>query len=112
MWTHLSALIGLVGIPSAVGPLIVWLAKRDAGPFVDDQGKEALNFNISVLIYALGIGIVGTFFSIITLGIGLFLFIPLFAALVVAWAVFVILAAVRSSKGEAYRYPLTIRMVN
>jgi uncharacterized protein len=112
MWTHLSALIGLVGIPSAVGPLVVWLAKRESHPFANDQGKEALNFNISALIYAFGIGLVGTFFSVITLGLGLFLFIPLFAAVVVAWIVFVIIAAVRSSKGEAYRYPLTIRMVN
>jgi uncharacterized Tic20 family protein len=112
MWTHLSALVGLLGIPSVVGPLIVWLLKRESHPFVDDQGKEAVNFNISVLIYALGVFFIGFIFTVVTLGLGFLLLLPLMLAVIVAWAVFVIIAAVRSSKGEAYRYPLTIRMVN
>jgi uncharacterized Tic20 family protein len=46
---HLSALIMLVGVPlgNILGPLVVWLAKRQESEFVDDQGKEALNFQIT-----------------------------------------------------------------
>src|SRR4051812_3884511 len=52
MIAHLSAFaIYLTGIGHIVGPLIVWMMKRDGNPFVDDQGKEALNFNISYSIY-------------------------------------------------------------
>lgn len=90
---------------------MVWLTKRESHPFVDAQGKEALNFNLSALIYALVLGVVGFVFSFVTLGFGLFLFIPLFIAAVVAWLVVVIVAAVKASKGEMFRYPLTIRFV-
>jgi uncharacterized Tic20 family protein len=110
-WVHLSALIAIVGIPSPLGPLLVWLVKRDAHPFIDDQGKEALNFNLSALIYAIGLGVVGFVFSFLTLGFGLFVFIPLFIAAAIAWLVAVIVGAVKGSRGEMFRYPLTIRFV-
>jgi uncharacterized Tic20 family protein len=109
---HLSALVGLVGVPSPLGPLVVWLVKREAHPFVDDQGKEALNFNLSAFLYAVGITVVGFVLSVVTLGIGLILFVPVFLAAFVAWVVLVVVAATRASKGERYRYPLTIRFVS
>ena len=108
---HLSALVGLLGVPSPLGPLVVWLAKRDSHPFVDDQGKEALNFNLSAFLYAVGIFAVGFVFSFVTLGIGLLLFIPIFFAVAIAWLVLVVIGAVRASRGELYRYPLTIRFI-
>lgn len=99
---HLSALVNLVGIPSVIGPLVVWLIKKDEDPFIDYHGKEALNFNISFMIY----GIVSAL--LILVGIGLLL-LPI---VLIAWLVLVILAAVRASNGEYYRYPVTIRLVN
>ena len=109
---HLSALVGLVGLPSPLGPLVVWLSKRESHPAIDDQGKEALNFNISAFLYAVAIFVVGFIFSFVTFGLGTLLFIPVFFAVYIAWLVLVIIGATRASKGELYRYPLTIRFIS
>ncbi|HEV2771789.1 MAG TPA: DUF4870 domain-containing protein [Thermoleophilaceae bacterium] len=108
---HLSALVGLVGIPSPLGPLVVWLARRDAHPFVDAQAKEALNFNLSALLYAVAIFVLGFVFTMATFGLAIIVLIPLVLAAMIAWLVLVVMAAVEASKGELYRYPLTIRFV-
>lgn len=111
MLAHLSGLVSLIGLPSFVGPLVVWLVNREKHPFVDSEGKEALNFNLSVLIYAAVGGLVAFLATIVTLGLALFLLIPVFIGAGIAWLVFVILAAMRASNGQPYRYPLTIRMI-
>ena len=111
MAAHLSALVMLVGIPSLVGPLAVWLIKKDQSPFVDDQSKESLNFNISVLLYVIVGSILLTVLAIVTLGLGLLVLIPIVLAAMVAWLVLTIVAGVRAGEGRAYRYPLTIRFV-
>ena len=108
---HLSGLIGLVGIPSPLGPLVVWLAKRDEHPFVDAQGKEALNFTLSALLYVIAIFVFGFVFTVVTFGLGILVLIPLMLGAMIAWLVLVVVAAVRASRGEPYRYPLTIRFV-
>ena len=108
MWAHLSALAGLLIGFNFLGPLIIYLVKKDEDPFVRDQAAEALNFNLSFFLY-LAVGSIVTF-VLIFLIIGLFL-LPVLAALIITWVVFVIIAAVRASNGEAYRYPLTIRFV-
>ena len=111
LFTHLSSfLVYVTGIPLAwfLGPLIMWLIKRDSIPFVDDQGKEAMNFNLSLTIYALGAGVI----ALLTLGIGLIIAFPVWFALIVAHIVFTILAAVAASRGENYRYPLTLRLIS
>ncbi|HEY5652529.1 MAG TPA: DUF4870 domain-containing protein [Acidimicrobiia bacterium] len=100
-FAHLSAFVMFLGIPSLLGPLVVWLAKRD-DPYVEAQAKEALNFNISMFIYAIAAGI-----SVLLL-IGL-IALP---AVFVTWFVLVIVAAIRSADGEQYRYPFTIRLVS
>ena len=99
--SHLSAFVMFLGIPALVGPLVIWLLKRDL-PYVDDQGKEALNFNISFLIY----GIVSAFLVILLIGLVL---LPI---VFVTWFVLVIVASVKAAAGEHYRYPLTMRFVN
>lgn len=105
---HLSAFSAFVsGIGCVLGPLIIWLIKRDTLPFAGDQAKEALNFNISVLLAGLALWIV----TIVTLGIGLLLTIPLGLALFVYWLVFTIVAAVNANNGIRYRYPFTLRLV-
>ncbi|MDN5924561.1 MAG: DUF4870 domain-containing protein [Xanthomonadales bacterium] len=113
MFAHLSALLG--GLCSSwfggwgvfVGPLIIWLVKKDTMPFVDDQGKEALNFNITVAIAFVALGL----FAIMTFGIGLIIAIPAWVIIGIYWLVFTIIAAIKSNEGVAYRYPLTLRLI-
>ena len=98
--SHLSAFAVFLGIPSLIGPLVAWLWKRDI-PYVDEQGKEALNFNISFLIY----GITSALLIIVLVGLVL---LPI---VLVTWFVLVIVASVKASAGEDYRYPLTVRFI-
>ncbi|MBN8769723.1 MAG: DUF4870 domain-containing protein [Stenotrophomonas nitritireducens] len=102
MFAHLAALAGIV-IPlgNLLGPLIVWLVKKDTMPFVADQGREALNFNITVFIAAFVSGIL----TLVLIGFLLLIFVG------IAWLVLTILAALAANKGEAYRYPFTLRLI-
>jgi uncharacterized Tic20 family protein len=103
MLAHLSALAGLV-IPLlgiVLGPLVVWLARRDDSPFVAAHAKEALNFNISVLLGALVCTVLMLVFIGIVLGTALF----------IAWLVLILVAAIKASEGELYRYPFSLRFI-
>ena len=103
MLCHLTALSLFIGIPfgNLIGPLVIWLIKKDQYPFVDDQGKEALNFQISMTIY----GAVSAILVLILIGI------PLLIAVGVVDIVFIIIASIRANNGEKYRYPITIRFI-
>jgi uncharacterized Tic20 family protein len=102
MIAHLSSLSGLlVPFGSILGPLIVYLVKRDQSPFVTDCAREALNFNITV---AIGF-VICLCLSVVFIGI------PLMIALGIAWLVLTIVATVRANEGTQYRYPATIRFV-
>jgi uncharacterized protein len=114
MAAHLSALLGAVitsvhagGFACFLGPLIIWLIKKDSMPFVADQGKEALNFNISVAIITLALVILST----ITFGIGLIIAIPMWFVIGIGWFVLTIIAAVKANEGVRYRYPFTLRLI-
>ena len=89
MFCHLSALSIYIGIPlgNIIAPLVIWLIRRDEFPFVDEQGKEAVNFQISMIGFVL---------------------LP---ALLVANIILIIIATVKTNKGEGYRYPWTIRFI-
>jgi uncharacterized Tic20 family protein len=103
MLAHLSALAGLV-IPLlgiVLGPLVVWLARREDSPFVAAHAKEALNFNISVLLGALVCTVLMLVFIGIVLGTALF----------IAWLVLILVAAIKASEGELYRYPFSLRFI-
>ncbi|HJW07836.1 MAG TPA: DUF4870 domain-containing protein [Rhodanobacter sp.] len=103
MFAHLSALVGvIIPLGSIIGPLVIWLIKKDTMPFVNDQGKEALNFNITVGIAA----VVSWILCFILIG---FL---LLAVLAVGWVVFVIIATIKANEGTTYRYPFTLRLVS
>ena len=101
MLCHLTALVFLAGIPfgNIIGPLVVWLLKRKDMPLVDEEGKEALNFQISMTIYFIASAM------LCFILVGFLLVVPV----VLANLIFTILAAVKTSDGEKYRYPLTIR---
>jgi uncharacterized protein len=102
MIAHLSAFAMFVGVPSFVGPLVIWLMKREEHPFIAEHGREALNFNISVLIYLIVAGI------LVLVLVGFLLMI----AIGIAWLVVTIQAAIAASNGQTYRYPATIRFVS
>lgn len=114
MLAHLSSLLGALvtsalggGWGCFIGPLIVWLVKKDTMPFVDDQGKESLNFNITVGIASLVLFVL----VVMTLGIGILIAAPLWAILWIYWLVCTIIASIRANEGVAYRYPLTLRLI-
>ena len=108
MFGHLSAFSAfLTGIGMVVGPLIVWLVKRDTMPFVADQAKEALNFNITVLL----VGVALLLLVILTFGIGLLIVGPVGVVIFVAWVVLTIIATVNANNGTYYRYPFALRLI-
>jgi uncharacterized Tic20 family protein len=113
MLCHLGGLTGYAanGLGSVVVPLVLWIVKKDEMPEVNYHGKEAVNFNLSILIYGIGLGIATFILSVLTLGIAMFLLIPLFPALVIFHVVCTIIAAIKASNHEAYRYPLCIRFI-
>ncbi len=101
----LCHLLGLTGFmfPAAniIAPLVLWLIKKEGMPFLDDQGKEAINFQITVTIAAV-VCLVTSFLLIpiiILIGIG------------IASLILVIIAAIKSSEGVPYRYPFTLRLI-
>ena len=105
MFCHLGGLAGLIPIAPAFGsiiaPLIIWQIKKNEFPFVDEHGKEAVNFQISILLY-----------SIICIPL---VFICIGIILLVAIGIFdivcLIIAAVKANNGEHYRYPICCRFV-
>lgn len=103
VFTHLAALSGVV-IPFGhiIGPLVLWLAKRNDMPFVDDQGKEALNFQITMTIAMV----------VAALLIFLLIGIVLLPVVMIYWLVVVVIAAVRTAEGRHYQYPTTIRFIS
>jgi len=111
MGAHLSALAGLLlgGLPAFLGPLVVWLLRRDAGdPFATEHAREALNFNLSVIIYTIAAVVV----TIFTLGLALLIVAPVALIAAIGYVVVTIRAAMAASRGERYTYPLTIRLVS
>lgn len=103
MLCHLSALVGFV-IPfgNIIAPLIIWVIKKDEYPLVADQGKEAVNFQISMTIYF----IAAVILIFVAIGIALLPIIALFGLIMI------VIASIKANEGEKYRYPLTIRLIN
>jgi uncharacterized Tic20 family protein len=99
-WSVAAHLLPLVGV-YILGALFIWLIKRDEDPFVEFNSREALNFQLSMLIY----GLVSALLVIVLIGIVLILAVGIFSF------VMAIVAAVKAANGELYRYPLTMRMV-
>ncbi len=102
MLCHLAALSGyVVPLGWIIGPLVVWLIKKDEHAFVNDQGKESLNFQITMLIAVLVAA------ATMCVGVG----IVLLPIVVILNLVFVIIASVKANEGVYYRYPFNIRMI-
>lgn len=103
MLCHLLSFIGWIGIPfgNILGPLVLWLMKKDQDDFVDATGKEVLNFQISATIYGIVCGLL----------IFVFIGIILLPILIIAVIIFTIIGAMKASDGVLYRYPFTIRFL-
>ena len=100
MFCHFSAFLGMwFPFGSLIGPLILWQVKRESDPFIDDQGKEAMNFQITVAIasaicYVLMFVLIG---------------FALLGLVLIGAVVLVVIAGVKANDGVAYRYPFTWR---
>jgi len=104
--------IYLLGIFTGfIGPLILWMMKKDQSRFIDHHGKEALNFSITVAITAFAVGLVGAPIVILTFGLGGLIIGPLMMALHIYALVMLIMNAMKANKGEWCEFPITIRMI-
>jgi uncharacterized protein len=111
MFAHLSALVtGWFGV-SFLGPLLIWILKKDESKFIDYHGKESLNFQLNMFIYLVAAGAIGSIVGAVTCGLGFILAIPLIAAIVIYSFVMPIIAGVKANSGEYYQYPATFRMI-
>ncbi|CAE6951715.1 MULTISPECIES: DUF4870 domain-containing protein [Pseudomonas] len=102
MFCHFAAFLGFVfPFGNLIGPLILWQIKKDVDPFVDAQGKEALNFQISVSIAFM----ISVLLMLVVIGFML-------ASLVtIAGIVLAIIAGIKANEGQAYRYPFSWRLI-
>jgi len=100
---HLTALLGLIGLPFGhiLGPFVVWLLKRNEYSFVNEQGKESLNFQITMTIFTA----IAVLLIFIKIG-----FLLIFG-LVTVNLILVIIASIKVSNGEHYQYPFKIRII-
>ena len=104
MICHIIALVGMIGngIGFLLGPLVVWLIKKEDDPFIDEQGKESVNFQITMFIAA-----IACIPLLLLFGLGILLLI----AIGILMIVFPIIAAVKANEGEHYKYPLSYRFI-
>lgn len=102
IFCHAGALAGLI-VPfgNIIVPAIIWSMKKEESEWIDDQGKESLNFQISMTIYLFVAGLL----AFILIGL------PLLFVLGIADLAFIIIAIIKSDKGERYRYPITLRLI-
>lgn len=102
MFCHLASFAGfLVPFGGIIGPLVIWLSKRDDSTWVNENGKASLNFQLSMLLYM----VLAAPLCLIIIGI------PIVIVLATLKIIFVILATVKASKGEEFRYPLAIPFI-
>lgn len=125
---HISALSSYIGVPfgSILGPLFTWMIWRIDSSFVDENGKEALNFNLSIFLYEiLGVIIGAAILIVPILGTistanpipvllsipGIWIWAGILGLLGIFRVIFVIIGAIKASNGEIYRYPLSFRFI-
>ena len=113
MWCHLTALAGLfVPFGNVIGPLIIWQMKRQEFPSVDEHGKEAMNFQLSVLLYLLGGGALSFLLILSCIGAILIPVVVLTLAVIHLGALILsVIAGIKANDGVAYKYPMNLRLV-
>ena len=109
---HVAALLAAMmtslwaGVAGAIAALVVWMLVRDKSAFATEHAKEAVNFNLSMFIYAA----IAVLLVIFTLGIGIIVALPMWGILALVWIVCTLIAAFKAYDGQVYRYPVTIRL--
>jgi uncharacterized Tic20 family protein len=102
MFCHLAAFAGFfVPFGGVIGPLVIWLSKRDESTWINENGKASLNFQLSMLLYM----VLVVPLCLIIIGI------PLLIILGTLKIIFIVIASVKASKGEEFRYPLAIPFI-
>lgn len=103
VFCHLSALTAFVGIPfgNILGPLVIWLIKKNEMPLVNEEGKSALNFQISMTIYTIIV------FILCFVAVGFLLIFPV----ILANVILIIIASIKTSNGERFHYPCAIHFI-
>lgn len=111
LFTHLVGLVSLSngGIPllGLIGTIIMWRIKAEQSPFLDDHGREATNFQLSLILYT----VLGIAFMIVTFGIGALLAVPGMIAMIALSIVGQVRGAMAAHRGEYYRYPCCVRFI-
>jgi uncharacterized Tic20 family protein len=109
MLCHLSALAGyIIPFGNILGPLLVWQVKKNEFPSVNEHGKAALNFQLTVLIALVAGGAAAFLLSFVCIG---FLFIPVVIAIALCGLIFAIIAGIKANNGEAYRYSWSLTLI-
>jgi hypothetical protein len=101
MLSHISSIVAYFICMPFVGPLVIWLMKKNEMPFVDDQGKEALNFQITLMLV----------FLILLPTLCIFVGVLLYPIVIIGAIVLTIIAGMKANEGIAYRYPFTLRLI-
>lgn len=111
---HAAALLAafltswIAGVAGAVAALAIWMLVRDKSAFAAEHAREAVNFNLSMFIYAALL----TLLVIFTLGIGIIVALPMWGILALVWIACTLIAAFKAYDGQTYRYPVTMRLFN
>ncbi len=111
MLCHLSAIAGYIGVPfgNVLGPLLVWQIKKHEFPAVEEHGKAALNFQLTVVIALVVVAVAAFVLSFVCIG---FLFIPVLVLIALAGLIFAIIAGIKANNGEAYQYPWSLKLLS
>lgn len=106
---HASGIAGIFagGLIGFVGPLVVYLMKKDTSHYVETQAKEALNFQITLLLFGAALAVA----TIASCGLLMFITIPLAFVPAICQVVFGILATLAVKNGKFYRYPFNFRLL-
>lgn len=111
--THLS-LLGHIIVPyvAIVVPAVMYLAKKGQSPFIDDHAKEAINFQITLILYTLILPALAALIGVLTCGVGLVLLIPAVIGPYILGLIGMVMAASAANRGEFFRYPMNIRLIH
>ncbi|MCA9304057.1 MAG: DUF4870 domain-containing protein [Phycisphaerales bacterium] len=113
MFIHLSLLGHIVLTVIAIAiPIIMWAVKKSESPFLDDHGREAINFQISLLIWSLVLPVIAAIVGFLTCGVGFVLLVPAALLPYILGLVGMIQASIAANRGEFYRYPMTMRFLH
>ncbi|MGR0320404.1 DUF4870 domain-containing protein [Agromyces sp. ZXT2-3] len=106
-WGSFAHLGGILGIlPS----LIIWLVFKDRGAFTNTEGKEALNFQITLVLATIALWVLTTIITVVTFGFGAFIAVLTYIPWILG-VVFSIIAFLQAKDGNHYRYPFALRLI-